>query len=246
MEVHPLQPKLASWLHLTILLLLLCALTAMGILSQHQAATANSAHASTNQLAEHSKAIPFYISALIVDWALFFYCYVGVRWNGGTLATLTGGRWKAPRELLADLLIAAIFWMLFEGVAYGTHFIFDHFFPEAKAAGIEALLPRSLIEVILWIVLCTSAGICEEVVYRGYLQKQFLALTGSVAVAIILQGIVFGVSHGYQGWKNVMVISVLGILFGTLAAWRRNLRANILAHAWSDTWDGWLQFLILK
>jgi hypothetical protein len=27
------------------------------------------------------------------------------------------------------------------------------------------------------------------------------------------------------------------------ATWRRNLLANMLAHAWSDIFEGWLRFL---
>jgi hypothetical protein len=37
---------------------------------------------------------------------------------------------------------------------------------------------------------------------------------------------------------------VLGVLFGMLAAWRKNLRANILVHSWADIWGGWLQMSI--
>jgi hypothetical protein len=40
--------------------------------------------------------------------------------------------------------------------------------------------------------------------------------------------------HSYHGWKSTIVITVLGVLYGILAAWRRNLRANMIAHAWSD------------
>ena len=63
------------------------------------------------------------------------------------------------------------------------------------------------------------------------MQKQFSAATRSLAAGVILQGAVFGLSHTYQGWKQVMVITALGILYGAFAAWRRNLRANIIAHA---------------
>jgi membrane protease YdiL (CAAX protease family) len=69
------------------------------------------------------------------------------------------------------------------------------------------------------------------------------AATRSVAVAVLLQGLLFGLVHAYQGWKHVIVIVVLGILYGTLVAWRRNLRASILFHAWSDLFEGWLRFL---
>jgi hypothetical protein len=50
-------------------------------------------------------------------------------------------------------------------------------------------------------------------------------------------------AHTYQGWKRVIVIAALGILYGALAVWRRNLRANVLAHAWSDIFEGWLRFI---
>jgi membrane protease YdiL (CAAX protease family) len=82
--------------------------------------------------------------------------------------------------------------------------------------------------------------------FRGYLQRQFQALGGGVVVAVLGQGVVFGVAHAYQGWKNTVVISVLGILFGALAAWRRNLRANMVVHAWADIWGGWLQQIIFR
>ncbi len=52
--------------------------------------------------------------------------------------------------------------------------------------------------------------------------------------------------HAYQGWTNVIVISVLGILFGVLAAWRGNLRANMIVHAWADVWSGWLKFVVWR
>ena len=238
--------QLASRLHLAGLLLLLCGLTAAGVLAQHQAVATNATNASASQLADHSKAIQFYVSALVIDWALFCYCYIGVRWNGGTLATLSGGRWKRPKDILVDIVIAALFWGIWEGAAHATHFLLDRLFPGTKVATVDSLLPRSWNEVAWWIIVCVSAGICEEVIYRGYLQKQFLALTGSVAIAIVLQGVVFGISHGYQGWKNVVVISVLGVLYGILAARRGNLRVNIISHAWSDAWEGWLQFLFFK
>ena len=59
-------------------------------------------------------------------------------------------------------------------------------------------------------------------------------------------GHVFGLFHAYQGWRQVVVISVLGILYGILAAWRRNLRINIATHAFTDIWEGWLKFLVLR
>jgi membrane protease YdiL (CAAX protease family) len=140
-----------------------------------------------------------------------------------------------------DLGIALPFWVLWEGTAFGVHWLLG----ASSAKTVDSLLPKSLLEILVWIGVSITAGICEELAFRGYLQRQFHALGGPV-VAVIGQGLVFGLAHAYQGWKNVVVICALGILFGILAAWRKNLRANILVHAWADIWGGWLQMLVLR
>jgi uncharacterized protein len=228
--------------HLVGLVLILFAVAAAGFFAQQQAAVPAST-APPVQLVEHGEAIQFYLVALVLDWALFFYCYVGVRRAGGTLASLSAGRWRSFKDVLKDIAVTIPFVALWEGVAYGSHYVLDFFSPAKNAATVNSLLPKSLVEITLWIFLCLTAGFCEEITFRGYLQKQFHALTGSIAIAVILQGIVFGFTHGYQGWKNVVVITALGILYGMLAAWRRNLRVNIISHAWLDAWEGWLKFI---
>jgi membrane protease YdiL (CAAX protease family) len=91
-----------------------------------------------------------------------------------------------------------------------------------------------MLEGSLAIVVAISAGVCEEIVFRGYLQRQFRALTGSAPIAVLLQAVVFGVPHVYQGTRLAAMVCLYGILFGVLALWRRSLRPGILAHAWSD------------
>jgi membrane protease YdiL (CAAX protease family) len=232
---------IASKLHLIGLLLILFGTAAAGFLAQHHAATSA---APAGQLADHSQAIRIYLVALFMDWALFYYCYAGVRRRGGTLASLSAGRWTSAKDVLTDVAIAIPFWVLWEGVAYGVHYVLDALNPSGTAAAVDSLLPKSLVEISLWILVCLTAGFCEEIAFRGYLQKQLHAFTGSIAVALVLQGMVFGIAHGYQGWKNVVVITALGVLFGMLAAWRRNLRVNMISHAWSDVWEGWLKFIL--
>ena len=236
---------IASKLHLIGLLLLLLGTAAAGFLAQHHA-VAPASTVPARQLADHSKAIHIYLVALFMDWALFYYCYGGVRRRGGTLSSLSAGRWTSSKDVFIDVAIAIPFWALWEGVAYGVHYLLDLLNPGGKAAAVDSLLPKSMVEITLWILLCLTAGFCEEIAFRGYLQKQFHAFTGSIVIAVVLQGIVFGVAHGYQGWKNVAVITALGLLYGALAAWRRNLRVNMISHAWSDAWEGWLKLVFFR
>jgi len=96
------------------------------------------------------------------------------------------------------------------------------------------LNPRGPVEVILWVIMSMTAGFYEELVYRGYLQRQVIALTGSATLAIIIQSVIFGVGHWYQGGRKVIIIVVLGALYGALAHWRKSLRPGMLSHAWED------------
>jgi membrane protease YdiL (CAAX protease family) len=234
------DPKqIASWGHLAGFLAIMAGMVAMGFYAQHADGAGEDAG---RQLAEHGNAIKIYLIAAFMEWALLYYCWAGVHRRNGTLETLSGGRWKTWKSVGVDLCIALPFWVLWEGAAYGAHWLLG----PSSAKTVDSLLPKSLVEILLRIAVSITAGVCEEIAFRGYLQRQLHALSGNIVVAVLGQGVVFGLAHAYQGWKNTIVISVLGILFGALAAWRGNLRANIVAHAWADIWGGWLQQVVWR
>jgi membrane protease YdiL (CAAX protease family) len=236
---------IASWGRLWGFLAIGAGVVVMGFMAQH--APTGGAASAPGQLASHSKSIPIYLSLLALDWGLLYYCWNAVHDHGGNLATLSGGRWRSWKSVAVDMAIALPFWVLWEGVAYGTHWLIDsQSATSAAAKTVDSLLPKSLAEIVIWIAVSVTAGICEEMAFRGFLQRQFHALTGNLAIAVVAQGVVFGLFHAYQGWRNVAVISVLGVLYGALAAWRGNLRANIITHAWGDIWEGWLKFVVWR
>ena len=100
--------------------------------------------------------------------------------------------------------------------------------------------------MILWVLLSLTAGFCEEVIYRGYLQKQFGVLLKSAWGGLIVQGLIFGGSHAYEGWQTMIQIGAFGILFGILAHWRKSLRPGMMAHAFQDAFSGLALFFLTK
>jgi hypothetical protein len=98
----------------------------------------------------------------------------------------------------------------------------------------KEMLPKGGVEVVGWVVTALSAAICEETVYRGYLQQQVSGWTGYLTFGVIGQAILFGAAHGYQGWKNMALISTWGCIFGIFACLRKGLRTNMIAHAAID------------
>jgi membrane protease YdiL (CAAX protease family) len=93
----------------------------------------------------------------------------------------------------------------------------------------------------LWVVLSVTAGICEEAVYRGYLQKQFMALTKSVPAGIFFPALAFGAAHSYQGWARASLIGVMGAMSGILAYWCGSVRPGMIAHTLQDVLGGFVR-----
>jgi len=81
-------PQVASWAHLVGFLLIGAGVVALGFLAQ-QAPSRGGPEAS-GQFASHGQAIPIYLTAIVMDWALLYYCWVGVHRRGGNVGTLSG------------------------------------------------------------------------------------------------------------------------------------------------------------
>ena len=226
--------QVAPWWHTWLLLLILLVITSFGVWSQHR----NSSGAAI--ASSHSGIVPLYVSLMVIERALFSFVWYGIRKGGTTIREVIGGKWNHWTSVVRDLAIAVPFWIVWEATGRFTHFILG---PD-QAKNIDILLPQTILEILLWMGVSVSAGICEEIVYRGYLQGQILALSGSPVIAVLAQGLIFGVGHVYQGAKQVVVITVLGLLYGLLAWWRKTLRPGIVSHAWSDIFSGWVEKLI--
>jgi membrane protease YdiL (CAAX protease family) len=180
---------------------------------------------------QHVGNVTLYLSVIVSEWALFYYVWRGGLRRGATpLRYLIGGRWSNTKDVLLDIAVAAGFWIVWTAVAIFMNFVVG----PSQVESFGFLNPRGGVEVTLWVMMSLTAGFCEELVFRGYLQAQFLGLTGSALLAVLGQAVVFGVSHIYQGVKKVIVITVLGVLFGLLAHCRKSLRPGMISHAWSD------------
>lgn len=97
--------------------------------------------------------------------------------------------------------------------------------------------PRALLAMLppLWV----SAGLCEEIVYRGYLISQIAMLFGmsrvSQVAAVLVAAALFALAHAYQGVSGMLVTGTLGVIFGAQFLQQRNLWANVAAHITGDT-----------
>lgn len=109
-------------------------------------------------------------------------------------------------------------------------------FPDSVAG--HALLPRSPAAKLLWPALAASVVGSEELIYRGYLQRTFMATTGSAPLALALQALLFGIAHGEQGAFVAARAAVYGFLLGVLAWQRRSLVSALACHLALDLYAG--------
>src|SRR5580658_4755326 len=229
-EIHSSRQKLIAprW-HTALLVALFLGLTIGGAFFQREA------RSQPGTLLQHPKVLPLYCSLIAMEWGLFLYVWrCGLRRTGTKLRDLIGGSWRSPKDVAVDASLALGLWVAWMLVEKG----WDRFFGPSHAASVQTFLPRQASEILFWIGVSISAGICEELVFRGYFQKQFEVFTRGKWIALVLQAVLFGISHGYQGVEACVKIAIFGALFGLLALWRGSLRPGMIAHSGSDILSG--------
>jgi membrane protease YdiL (CAAX protease family) len=103
---------------------------------------------------------------------------------------------------------------------------------------VRRLLPKTSTERAVWIVVSITAGICEEVLYRGWLLSLFAATLGSVWLGLLISSIIFGFAHAYQGRPAILGTGAIGAIFGFLFILSGSLIPGQVLHAAMDLNNG--------
>ena len=176
-----------------------------------------------------------YLFIIASEWLVVFFIWLGSRWGGASLRTLAGDFAPTWRSILRDLGLAVAFLIVANILLGVASSLLTRFLPGPSKEAMRAFLPQGGLESAVFLLLTITAGICEETIFRGYLQRQFSAWSRSAALGIALQAILFGGYHAPLGLVSVITNAVGGLLYGILAAWRRSLRPGMIAHTVGDT-----------
>ena len=113
----------------------------------------------------------------------------------------------------------------------------------SQFSGLRGNLAALIVSLILtW----TEAAFIEEMFFRAYLFNRLTDLFGreraGLILALVIQAILFGLGHTYQGLTGVIDTALAGLLIGMIYLYgRRNLWLPILVHGVIDT----LGFLLI-
>jgi membrane protease YdiL (CAAX protease family) len=187
-------------------------------------------HAEQMRTATDLNRVQIYERTMLIEWLGFAFVLFGVWLAGSGFATVVGERWRSVGAVLRDIGLGVAFSIVSTLV---LSMLGPHHGGGANRA-VQFLLPHGRLEMTLWVALSVSAGICEEALFRGYLQRQFMALTKNVTAGILLSAVAFGLAHSYQGRGWAMMIGLEGAMLGAMAHWRKSVRPGMIAHAWKD------------
>jgi membrane protease YdiL (CAAX protease family) len=219
---------IAPWWH-TLLVLAPIAIGSAASAYQHGLPNAN--------LPGMSHRLSSYFTVLVEEWFGVFLIWLAFRRRGLAVGDLVSGRWPTPRAFFRDLGLAIGFMVVVVPLVGVAAYLLG----ANNNTALANIPPKTVFELAVFLALTASAGFAEELVFRGYLTQQFGAWTGSRAIAVVLQGIVFGLAHGFYG-KAMLAVMLQGWLLGLLAYWRKSLRPGMLAHWLQDSIGGIVGF----
>jgi membrane protease YdiL (CAAX protease family) len=179
-----------------------------------------------------SDRIRLYGRTIFFQWLMLGLVLAGVWWHSSSVLTVLGERWSSLSRFLCDLGIGVVFLML--AIMMGA------ILPHGDDHAARLILPQGRVEMWLWLALSLTAGICEEALFRGYLQRQFLSLTKSAPAGIVLSAAAFAGAHAYQGWPMALQIGLLGVIAGTIAYWCKSVRPGMIEHVLQDILGGFM------
>jgi hypothetical protein len=184
-----------------------------------------------------SSRLSSYFTVLAIEWFPVLLIWLALRRRRLSIGVLVSNRWHTLGNFFRDLGLGVAFMVVVTPLVG----VLAYLMGGVAESTMSNITPKTGFELLVWLGLAATGGFCEELVFRGYLTQQFSAWSGSRGLGIVLQGVAFGLAHGYYHW--VMVAPMIqGWLLGLLAYWRKSLRPGMLAHGLQDGLGGLVSF----
>src|SRR5580704_5249736 len=154
------------------------------------------------RLALYASTIAFqWVAATVVAWRAWAHGYtaaqLGLNFHGRAKIIIA--------SLVGAVTIATLQWLNLRRMGRT---------PVAARGALQAIaeriLPQSTVELLPYLALAITAGLCEEFLYRGFAMAVLTRVGLPVWSVVLLSSILFGLAHLYQGRGGLVSTLVVG------------------------------------
>jgi len=189
--------------------------------------------------ADASLKIPLYLNAVVSMWMVTAGVMLIVWFSGRGTASL-GWHSQTPEQWILGIAFS-----VFGAIVLYWHYRWTLLLPSRlmkfrqRHQHLLILLPQIKRHMQWFIILALTAGICEELLFRGYIfwySKQFLPLPA----AVFITNLIFAWCHIYQGSRSMGIILLLGVLLSCSCLLSASLWPAMILHSLVDLHAGFL------
>lgn len=183
----------------------------------------------------HEIRLHHYRRAIVGEWtAVGVIVVIGLlaQRSPSSIGLRLGPRVSAQAALVAE--VAVLLGISAAAFRFGGPKIVDAL--RRQARGFLAILPRGRQERVVFAALAVTAGICEELIIRGFGISYLRWLwPGAPRLAVIVvTAAVFGFAHLYQGLRGVVLTGLVGAYLAWLVLTTGSLLPAMVIHALLD------------
>lgn len=175
-----------------------------------------------------------YTTTMLLEWLLLGSVIAGIYRRREFFLTAFRNRERTDAESVGlGLVVYLLGFMAVIGV--GGLLYFTPLFHQRNEAVVMAMLPHTVADFVFWFGVSATAGVCEEVIFRGYLLQQLTAWTQQPVASIFVAALLFGSVHLYEGLGAILPLAALAVVYGFVVRhFKGDLRAVIVAHTLQD------------
>jgi len=184
-----------------------------------------------------SRKLRTYAFIILSEWAFVIALLWLTHRHGLSISDLGENMGNANLTAIATLVLLIVFIvMVYFNVRQLRQMKLEKL--EAELAPLRRFLPNNRPEFIAFLLIAFTAGTCEELLYRGWLQNLLVYGTGSVWIGLVLGATIFGVGHAYQGKMGMIQTGIIGLIFGVVFIFTKSLVAGQILHFTIDAANG--------
>lgn len=183
-----------------------------------------------------------YAETIVIEWALAVLLLVLWIATGRTLGAIGLDVAVEPPFLLTTAVVVVLTALMLRQIAAVRGISGESESAlRRQLAPVEALMPHTPGEHSVFKALAFTAGVCEELLYRGFLIHYLSPWLGPWGAAVA-SSVLFGITHAYQGARGIVKTGAVGLGLAAAYVLSGSLWPAILLHIAIDVQGGAIGF----